>query len=268
MSNFLADIVLALIQGATEYLPISSSAHLILVPDMLGWQDQGLSFDVAVHVGTLAASIFYFRSTLITIVRDWCGSIFGKEPTGASRTGWNLIIASIPVALAGALAHEIVETSLRSIVVIATSTLVFALLLWVADRRRRSNRSIESLRPSAALWIGIMQAIAIVPGTSRSGITITACLFLGLSRREAARFAFLLAIPAIIMAGGWQSLSLISAGEEVQWLRFAVAACVSAVAAWLVIHWLLKFIERIGLLPFILYRIVLAAILYSVVLSG
>ncbi len=266
MIELIAATVLALVQGVTEYLPISSSAHLILVPRLLGWTDQGLSFDVAVHVGTLFASIFYFRASLIVIIRDWGKSVIGKGATDSARTGWHLIIASIPVGIAGALAHEVVETSLRSIIVIASTTLLFALLLWAADAWRRGPRSIEALRMKDALWIGLAQAIAIVPGTSRSGVAMTACLLLGMSRREAARFSFLLAIPAIAMAGTWQSINLMASGQQIEWMRFALAAAVSAAAAWLVIHWLLQFIERIGLLPFVIYRITLAALLYAVVL--
>ncbi len=266
MFESIGPTILALVQGATEYLPISSSAHLILVPRLFGWQDQGLSFDVAVHVGTLAASIYYFRSDIVEIVRDWCGSLLGRNMTASARTGWNLIVASIPVAIAGALAHEIVATNLRTILVIGITTLGFGLLLWYADSAKRGEREVSSLRISDALLIGLAQAVAIVPGTSRSGVTMTACLMLKMSRREAARFSFLLAIPAIIMAGSWQSLTLATSGISINWLYFAFAAVISAFSAWLVIHWMLKFIERIGLLPFVIYRIALGLILLAVAL--
>lgn len=268
MPDSVTNILLALIQGATEFLPISSSAHLILVPSLFGWSDQGLSFDIAVHVGTLAASIYYFRADIAEMAADWLKSIAGKGASDAANTAWHLIVASIPVAVAGALAHDLVETRLRSMVVIAVTTLAFGLWLWYADFKKRGARQIVSLRMTDAIWIGLAQAIAIVPGTSRSGVVITACLMLGMSRHAAARFAFLLAIPAITMAGAWQLGNFLLDGGEFEIAKFALAASVSAVTAWLVIHGLLKFIERIGLLPFVLYRIGLAAALFMIALAA
>ncbi len=258
MIELMQSSVLALIQGATEFLPISSSAHLILFPTLFGWHDQGLAFDIAVHVGTLFASLIYFRVQISEIAGAWFISLLGRGTTTESNLGWFIIVASVPVAVSGALAYDLVENELRSVTVIGLATLLFALLLWCADHFLRGQRTLRELRLTDALLIGVGQALAIIPGTSRSGITMTVALMLGLSRKEAARFAFLLAIPAIAMAGGWQALQLIVFEVEINWLQFAIATAISAVVAYLCIHYFLTFIEKIGMLPFVIYRVLLA----------
>ncbi len=257
-------VILALIQGATEFLPISSSAHLILFPSQFGWQDQGLAFDIAVHVGTLFASVAYFRAEIKAIVCAWFVSIQGGEASPESRLGWAILVASAPVALAGALAYDFVQNELRSVTVIGAATIIFAVLLWYADRYRRAQRTLNELRLIDALLIGLGQALAIIPGTSRSGITMTVALALGFSRKEASKFAFLLAIPAIAMAGGWQFVQLIMFDMTIDWLRFGIAAVLSAVVAYLCVHYFITFIERIGMLPFVLYRLLLGIIILVV----
>ena len=256
--------ILAFVQGATEFLPISSSAHLILFPSLFGWQDQGLAFDIAVHVGTLLASVTYFRVQIAAILSAWFRSVLGGERSAESRLGWLLLIASIPVALAGAFAYELVQNEFRSATVIAIATVVFAVLLWYADRFRRAQRTLNDLRLSDAIFIGLGQALAIIPGTSRSGVTITVALLLGLSRQEASRFAFLLAIPAITMAGGWQSIQLIVSDTTVDWPNFGFAMAVSALVAYISIHFFLTFIEKVGMWPFVLYRLLLGAIILTI----
>ena len=257
--------ILAFIQGATEFLPISSSAHLILFPTLFGWQDQGLPFDIAVHVGTLIASIGYFRRQIVEIAGAWFGSIMGRESSQESKLGWFIIVASIPVAVSGALAYDLVGSELRSVTVIGLATLIFALLLWYADALRRGRRTLKDLRLKDAILIGLGQAIAIIPGTSRSGITITVALMLGMNRKDASRFAFLLAIPTIAMAGGWQMLQLIASDISVDWVLFGFAIVVSAAIAYLSIHYFLVFIEKIGMLPFVAYRVLLAIIIFAFV---
>ncbi len=256
--------VLAIVQGATEYLPISSSAHLILFPALFGWQDQGLAFDIAVHVGTLFASVAYFRAQITEILAAWLVSVRGGGTSVQARLGWYILLASIPVALAGAFAYDLVQSELRSITVIGLATLVFAVLLWYADSYRRGRRVLNEIRLKDALLIGLGQALAIIPGTSRSGITMTVALMLGLSRAEASRFAFLLAIPAIAMAGGWQFLQLIVSETPIDWFLFGMATCLSAIVAYLSIHYFLAFIEKIGMLPFVLYRVLLGAFILLV----
>ena len=262
--DWLSSGFLAIVQGATEFLPISSSAHLIVLPAALGWHDQGLAFDIAVHVGTLIASVIYFGPDMRSILRAWSRSFVSRDMTSDAKMGWFIIIASIPVAVAGFLFHGLVETELRNPMVIGATTAVFALLLWYADKFRRGQRTLESMNWKYAVLIGLGQAIAIVPGTSRSGITMTVGLLLGLSRKEAARFAFLLAIPAIAMAGGWQLLVLVSSQTETNWDVFAFAVVVSGIVAYLCIHYFLKFIERVGMLPFVLYRLFLAVVIFAI----
>ena len=263
MADYLNSGILALIQGATEFLPISSSAHLIVIPHLFSWRDQGLAFDIAVHLGTLIASVSYFRLEIVRILRGWVQSFTGVGPTDESKLCWFIIVASIPVAITGALAHELVENELRSVEVIAMATLAFGVLLWYADWFRRGERQLNTLRFRDAILIGLGQAVAIIPGTSRSGITITVALMLGLTRQDAAKFAFLLAIPVIAMAGGWQILSLTTSNQETNWLLFGYATAISAVVAYLCIHYFLRFIEKIGMLPFVIYRVVLALAIFT-----
>lgn len=256
-------IVLAVVQGLTEFLPISSAAHLILVPELCDWPDQGLAFDIAVHVGTLSAVIWYFRRELIVMTRDWARSCAQRRQVGESRLAWAVILGSIPVAAAGLLLHDLVESALRSPLVIAWATIGFGLLLGLADYTGRRARSEHRLEWKDVLVIGVAQALALMPGTSRSGITMTAGLFMGLTRQGAARFSFLLSIPAILMAGGYESLKLIRE-DGVEWLPMILGALCSAVAAYLCIHWFLKLLDRIGMLPFVAYRLLLGAVLLIV----
>ncbi len=252
-------LLLAVLQGLTEFLPISSSAHLILVPNLTHTADQSLAFDISVHVGTLAAVVGYFRHEVGRLLADWVRSCRQRAPVGESRLAWILLLASVPVGLAGLLLHDLVETVLRSPQVIAATTIGFGLLLWWADVAGPRRRDEHAVGWRDGLLIGLAQALALVPGTSRSGITITAGLFLGLTRQAAARFSFLLSIPAILMAGGYQTLKLLQAGDGVDWPALALGALFSAVTAYLCIALFLKWLDRIGMLPFVIYRLLLGA---------
>jgi undecaprenyl-diphosphatase len=254
--------LLALLQGLTEFLPISSSAHLVLMPRLVGWEDQGLAFDVAVHVGTLIAVVAYFRHELAIMLVDWLRSIAGGERTAAARLAWLVLLATLPVAVTGLLLHDFIETYLRSPLVIAVTTVVFGLLLWWSDRRGRQQREESGLRISDVLVIGFAQVLALVPGTSRSGITITAGLALGLTRTAAARFSFLLSVPVILMAGGYETLKLVQQHGPVAWDALLLGTAVAAISAWLCIHFFLQLVERIGMLPFVIYRLLLGAFLF------
>ena len=261
-------IVLALIQGLTEFLPISSSAHLLLPQGILGWPDQGLAFDVAVHVGTLSAVLFYFRKDVAALITAWCNSSFKGEHSGDGRLAWLLILATIPAALAGLLFDDLIETHLRSTLVIAITTIVFGVLLWWADRPRTHQfDDITQLTIIAVLIIGCAQAMALIPGTSRSGITITAALLCGLPRLQAARFSFLMAIPVISLSGGYKTWQLINENMA-SWGELALGAIVAAVSAYLCIHYFLQFINRIGMTPFVIYRLLLGAFLLVWSFSG
>ncbi|GAB4295193.1 MAG: undecaprenyl-diphosphate phosphatase [Thiohalomonadaceae bacterium] len=252
-------IALAILQGLTEFLPISSSAHLILLPQMEGWSDQGLAFDVAVHVGTLAAVVWYFRRDLLLMTRDWGRSVATRQMVGESRLAWAVLFGTIPVGLAGLLFKGLIETELRSPLVIAWATVVFAPLLWWADVRGRGARSEHAIGWKDVLVIGVAQALALIPGTSRSGITMTAGLMLGLSRSAAARFSFLLSIPVIVLAGGLNTIDLVRGEALVDWTSLLLGSVLSGLAAYLCIHVFLRLLERIGMLPFVIYRLLLGA---------
>ncbi|PTB85154.1 undecaprenyl-diphosphatase [Pseudidiomarina aestuarii] len=253
-------IWLALIQGITEFLPISSSAHLILPSQILGWADQGLAFDVAVHVGTLLAVVMYYRQDVGQLAVGWVGSLTGRH-SEFGRLAWLIVLATIPAGLAGLFGSDLVENYGRSALIIAITTIGFGLVLWYADARASEKSGIESLTIRQALLVGVAQAIALIPGTSRSGITMTAGLLLGLKRLDAARFSFLLSIPVIVMAGGYQAVKLIQLGDSVNWTVIAVGVGVSFLAAFTCIHLFLKVIERMGMLPFVIYRLVLGVFL-------
>lgn len=254
-------IALALLQGLTEFLPISSSAHLILLPIIAGWEDQGLAFDVAVHVGTLAAVIFYFRKTIRELIYDWFRSVQQRQTVGESKLAWAVIIGTLPVGLAGLLLGDLIEIFLRSPLVIAATTILFGLLLGWADWKGKRERSEHEMRWKDILIIGLMQALALIPGTSRSGVTMTAALMLGLTREAAARFSFLLSIPVIFLAGSLETLKLIEADQSTDWYALTVGALFSALSAYLCIFLFLKLLERIGMWPFVIYRLLLGAIL-------
>jgi undecaprenyl-diphosphatase len=252
---------LALMQGLTEFLPISSSAHLILLPLLANWQDQGLAFDVAVHVGTLIAVISYFRHTLKTLIIDWSLSLTQRKTVGDSRLAWAVLFGTIPVGLAGLAFGSLIETTLRTPLVIAATTIIFGLLLGWADWSGKRTRSEHQISWKDVLIIGVAQAIALIPGTSRSGITMTAALMLGLSREAAARFSFLLSIPVIVLAGGLETLELIQDNHTVDRNALLAAVGFSAVSAYLCIFLFLKMLNKIGMMPFVIYRLFLGAIL-------
>jgi undecaprenyl-diphosphatase len=252
-------IVLALIQGISEFLPVSSSAHLVLVGRFFEqWVDQGLAFDAAVHVGTLAAVMLYFRADLADLLRAG----LGRAPDPAMRRLLvGLVLATLPAVLVGALAADFIEIWLRSPLLIAVTTILFGLALGWADRAGSRSRPLESLSLRGAVLIGLAQVLALVPGTSRSGVTITAGLALGLTREAAARFSFLLSIPIIAAAGGWGFVQGLLDGGQFEFGRFLVAAVISGSVAWLTIAAFMAWLQRFGMLPFVVYRLLLGAFL-------
>lgn len=255
--DWLQIVVLASVQGITEFLPISSSAHLILVPVLSDWPDQGLAFDIAVHVGTLVAVVIYFREELARMAQAWWASLIRRELDPESRLAWAVLLGTVPVGLAGLLFKGFIETSLRSALVIAVTSIGFGLLLYWADRRGRRTRDEHDLHWRDVVVIGGMQALALIPGTSRSGITMTGGLLMGLSRQASARFSFLLAIPVIALSGGLQALDLLESPEPVDWGGLGLAVFLSGLTALLCIHYFLKLLERMGMLPFVIYRVAL-----------
>ncbi len=253
-------ILLALIQGITEFLPISSSAHLILPKEVLGWPDQGLAFDVAVHFGSLIAVLAYFRKDVGKMIVAWFSQFGAQGANQDSHLAWMIIVATIPAGLAGLLFNDYIEANFRSGFVIAITTLVFGVALWFADRKQKLSKNIYQIGIITALIIGIAQAMALIPGTSRSGITITAALFLGFTRVDAARFSFFMSIPIIVLGALFKTYELIETGS-IAWVDLAIGTVLSGISAYLCIHYFLAFIERIGMLPFVIYRMILGGLL-------
>ncbi|WP_444902769.1 undecaprenyl-diphosphate phosphatase [Microbulbifer sp. CnH-101-E] len=253
-------VVLALIQGLTEFLPISSSAHLILPAEVLGWQDQGLAFDVAVHFGSLIAVVTYFRKDIWLLLRDGLGGLKSRQFSDEGRLAWLIVLATIPVGLVGLIFKGYIETHLRSAAVIAATTMGFGLLLWWADVRGARVQTLTQLNWKKALVIGGAQVLALIPGTSRSGITMTAGLMLGMKREAAARFSFLLSIPAIALPAMLLTYDLLAL-ESVPWGDILLGTLLSFISAYLCIHFFLQFISRIGMAPFAIYRLILGAAL-------
>lgn len=264
--DFMQAVWLAIIQGLSEFLPISSSAHLILPSEILGWPDQGLAFDIAVHVGSLVAVILYFRQDVATLSRAWVDSIFERRQSPESHLAWYILLATLPAALAGLLFSHFIEANLRSMVVIAFTTIFFGLLLGWADRRGGGERSIDQFSWRTALVVGVAQVLALIPGTSRSGITITAALALGFDRETAARFSFLMAIPIILLSGGYKGLQLLGT-PSVDWTLITLGTALSAITAYLCITLFLKVIQRVGMMPFVIYRLLLGAVLVGLIYS-
>lgn len=258
-------IVLALIQGLTEFLPVSSSAHLILGSKAFGWPDQGLIFDVATHLGTLVAVFIYFRQDLLDMLKAWLGPVLSQSDRQHRAMAVYLAVASVPALLAGLLAHDAVEYYLRDVRIIAWMTIGFGLLLWVVDARCSRERSLDRITLPGALLIGLAQAFALIPGVSRSGVTITAGRFLGFSPEAAARFSFLLAIPIIGAAGGYGALRVLGGDTSIDWTQFALAMAFSAIAGWICIAAFLALLKRVGLVPFVIYRLILGLVLLWII---
>ena len=263
--------ILAVVQGLTEFLPISSSAHLLLPSQLLGWPDQGMAFDVAVHFGSLLAVLMYFRRDLRDLFVAWLyslGSLLSSQSavSAAQRShaslAWLLLLATLPAGLAGFFGQQLLEDYARDGRVLAVTSIGFALLLWWADSSGNKIKQLGELNWRGALLIGFAQALALIPGTSRSGVTMTAALMLGFSREAATRFSFLLAIPIILASGGLQAFGLIGDGiSAVQWQILISATAISGVVAFMCIHFFLQLIGRVGFLPFVIYRILLGLLI-------
>jgi len=259
-------IILAIVQGLTEFLPISSSGHLVLVPYLFEWTDQGLAFDVAVHFGSLVAVCIFFRKDIASLLAGSLQIVTGNMKTPESRMALAIALATIPAALAGLLFASWIEQNLRDPSVIVYTLAGYGILMALADRFGRRERSMADVGFKEAFIIGCAQALALVPGTSRSGITITAARILGFERQDAARFSFLLSAPVIFLAAGYKFFELISSGETVAWGQLGLGALVSCVVAYISIEFFMRVVTSIGLAPFAIYRLLLAsAILYALV---
>jgi len=245
--------VLAIVQGITEFLPVSSSGHLILTSQVLGWQDQGLSIDIAVHAGTLLAVIVYLWRDILRILG-------GLAESGAESTrplAGMIIVATIPVGIAGFVLHEVGQESLRDPEVIAWATLGFGILLLVADRFGMTLRRMEHMTWSSAIMIGVAQVLALIPGTSRSGITMMAARFMGFEREAAARFSLLLSIPVIAAAALLAGKDVYDSGDLALSQATLLAAGMSFVAAMFAIWLMMAWLKRATFTPFVIYRLIL-----------
>ncbi|MBX2836235.1 MAG: undecaprenyl-diphosphate phosphatase [Gammaproteobacteria bacterium] len=256
-------IVLAIVQGLTEFLPVSSSGHLILIPAFTDWEDQGIVTDVMVHVGSLFAVIVYFWKDFLNLLRGTGDLLTGKK-TDNSRMAMYIAVATIPALAFGAyLKLSGVLDSIRGVQIVAWNAVIFGILLYVADVVGKRLKVMEDMTLSPALVIGFAQALALIPGTSRSGITMTAARFLGFERAEAARFSFLLGIPAIAAAGAFTALELIQLNQPIP-ADALYAAVLTFFAALAAIALLMALVKRIGFFIFMLYRLALAAVLFTI----
>lgn len=270
--DFFTAIILGLVQGLTEFLPVSSSAHVSIVGRFLGQEDPGAAFTAITQLGTEAAVVIYFWHDITTIIRKWFLSLAGKVAKNDPdvRMGWLVIIGTIPIGLLGILFQDTIETSLRSLWITATMLLVFALVILAAERFGTQERELTDLTWKHGIFYGLWQALALIPGVSRSGGTIAGGLFMGYTRETAARYSFLLAIPAVIASGGLQVVK-IAGGEgtgETGWGPIIIATVIAFAVGYAVIAWFMKYITTHTFTPFMIYRILLALGLFALLGTG
>lgn len=267
--HLIAAAILGIIQGLTEFLPISSSAHLLIVPWLLGWQPEGIAFDVALHVGTALSVLIFFRKDWIVLIRETIQGLIQGSPFGnpQRKLAWFLVAGTIPAAVAGWKLEETIENVFRSPVVTVFTLIIFGLLLYAAERKSRKTRTISSYGWTDSILIGVSQAVALIPGVSRSGITMTTALFRDSDRESAARFSFLLSTPIIVGAGaleGWRLIRVLhgpAAGAPVlQWPVLLVGVVCAAATGILCIRYFLRFLQTNTFTSFVIYRIILAVI--------
>ena len=265
--SWLEAIVLGIAQGLTEFLPISSTAHLRIIPAFAGWEDPGAYFTAVVQLGTMAAVVIYFWRDLVRIVRTWFLSLRRPELRGEldARMGWYVIVATIPIVIFGVAFRDQIENGARNLYLIGVTLIVLGLILLVADRTARLARGVDDVTMRDAVWVGLAQALALIPGTSRSGATITAGLFLGLKREAAARFSFLLSVPAIVLSGLYGLLEIFTGSDDVSLGPLAVATVFAFVFGYISIAFLLRFLATHSMLVFVVYRVVLGAITIGLV---
>lgn len=267
--SLLESVVLGIVQGLTEFLPISSSAHLRIIPAMFGWEDPGAQFTAIIQLGTMAAVLIYFWHDLLNVVTTWFRSL--TQPRLRSdlnaRMGWYLIIGTVPIVIFGFLFRNQIETGARSLYLMGTTLIVLGLILGAADYLGSKTRSVESVGRKDAIVVGLAQALALIPGVSRSGATITAGLIMGLDREAAARFSFLLSVPAIVLSGLFELAKEVGSGSGgAGWTSIIVATIVSFVVGYASIAFLLKWLARHTLYIFVVYRVALGVIV--LVLAG
>jgi undecaprenyl-diphosphatase len=265
-------VVLGFVQGLTEFLPISSSAHLRLIGELFGWDDPGAAFTAITQIGTEAAVLVYFRRDIARIVVAWLRSLTRRgKPDPDARMGWLIIVGSIPIVILGLLFQDQIETTLRDLRIVAIALVAFSLVLYWADRVGAKNRQLTDLTIGHGIAFGLAQAAALIPGVSRSGGTITMGLFLGYTREAAARYSFLLAIPAVLGSGFFQAYEALTgdvAGETVAWGPTILATVIAFAVGLTVIAWLLRYLNRGSFTPFVVYRVVVGLLVLALVGAG
>lgn len=268
--DLLRSVVLGIVQGLTEFLPISSSAHLAIVPQLLGWEDPGAAYTAVVQIGTELAVILYFWRDIWTIATAWLRGLFNKSARNDPNwmMGWFIIVGSTPIVALGLLLEDLIDREFRNLWVMAIMLIALGLMLGLAERIGRKARPIESLTMGHAILFGFAQACALVPGVSRSGATITMGLMLGYERRAATRYAFLLAIPAVVGAGIYK-LKDIPGGENAYGtMPTIVGTVVSFAVGMAVIHWLLQYVSTKSYAPFVIYRVLLGLLVLGLLVTG
>jgi undecaprenyl-diphosphatase len=270
--SWIEAVVLGIVQGLTEFLPISSSAHLRIVGELFGWEDPGAAFTAITQIGTEAAVLLYFRHDIARIVVAWLGSLAGRRKGDPdARMGWLIIVGSIPIVVLGLLFQDDIETTLRDLRIVATALILFSLILYWADRVGAKKRELPELTVGHGIAFGFAQAMALIPGVSRSGGTITMGLFLGYSRSAAARYSFLLAVPAVLGSGFFQAYEALTgdvAGQGVSWGPTILATVIAFGVGLTVIAWLLRYLDRGSFTPFVVYRVLLGVLVLVLVQTG
>ena len=262
-------IVLGIVQGLTEYLPVSSTAHLRIVPAFMGWEDPGAAFTAVTQLGTMAAVLLYFRADLWRIARTWLASLRQPElrPTLDARMGWYIILGTIPIGIFGLIFADEIESGARDLYVIGTALIVLGLVLLWADRTGRRDRDLATINRRDGILIGLAQACALVPGVSRSGATITAGLFLGFDRESAARYSFLLSVPAVVLSGAFE-LRKIGEEDGVGFVPTAIATLLAFVVGYASIAFLLRWLGSHSTAVFVAYRVALGALVIGLTAAG
>jgi undecaprenyl-diphosphatase len=267
--DVLQAVVLGIVQGLTEFLPISSSAHLLIVPKLLGWPDPGAAFTAVIQLGTMLAVMIFFWRDVVRIFITWAKSLVNRELRGDldARMGWYIILGTIPISVAGLLFHDAIEGPARNLWLNASMLIVFGILLLFADQMGRKKKEVPDLNLKDGLIIGAWQVLPLVPGASRSGSTMTGALFLGYTREAAARYSFLLSIPAVWLSGLYE---LRKVGEEggVPIVPTAIATVVSFVVGYASIAWLLRYVAKHSTLIFVVYRVFAGAFLLTLLTLG
>jgi undecaprenyl-diphosphatase len=270
--SVLEAIVLGIVQGLTEFLPISSTAHLRIVPAFLGWDDPGAAFTAVTQLGTMAAVLLYFREDLLRISRAWLRSL-GDRPLRReldARLGWYIVLGTIPIGIFGVLLKDQIETGARDLYLIGVALIVLGLVLLLAEKVGTRDRSLEQIRTRDGFVIGLAQALALVPGVSRSGATITAGLFVGLDRPAAARFSFLLSVLAVVLSGLLELGTILSdeGGEGAGLGPLALATLMAFLSGYTAIAWLLRFLSSHSTAIFVVYRVALGVLVLALAGAG